>query len=63
MFAKQIRGNSTYQCLKQHTGKNKTNKHKKQALYSLSTTSSPFWSGYFGDGGSQKQFAWAGLGL
>jgi hypothetical protein len=33
----------------------------KQALYCSSHTSSPFFSGYFGDGGSCEPFACAGL--
>jgi hypothetical protein len=35
----------------------------RQVLYHLSHTSSPFFSGYFGDGGSHELFAWAGLKL
>jgi hypothetical protein len=33
----------------------------KQVLCKLSHTSSPFCSGYFGDGWSHEVFAWAGL--
>jgi hypothetical protein len=33
----------------------------KQVLYCLGHTSSPFCSGYFGDGISHELFAWAGL--
>jgi hypothetical protein len=35
----------------------------KLALHHLSHASSPFFSGYFGDAGSHKLFAWVGLKL